>query len=220
MLMKPDVVAPGNKIVSLKAAGLYLATTYPALRVAGSGTNAFRQMSGTSMSAAMVSGGAALLLESSPTLTVRQVKVALQVTALPKASEGLVAAGTGSVNLYAARKFAAPPELLGLLPTSTISGELVSGGGLTYLATGAKLDMSNAGYAGLRVFGLIDIRKQPWWLSRTSTTGPSQIVWGDHSTWTYDQQIVWGDQLMNARRLPDRLGDQIYNPIWAADRLG
>ena len=29
MGMKPDVVAPGNKIVSLKAAGSYLAATYP-----------------------------------------------------------------------------------------------------------------------------------------------------------------------------------------------
>ncbi|HEX6215096.1 MAG TPA: S8 family peptidase, partial [Vicinamibacterales bacterium] len=117
MLVKPDVVAPGNKIVSLEAAGSYLAKTYPTLRVAGSGTNAFRLMSGTSMAAAMVSGGAALLLESSPSLTPRQLKVALQVTAAPKPKEGLIAAGTGSVNLYAARKFAAPQELLGLIPT-------------------------------------------------------------------------------------------------------
>ena len=40
------------------------------------------------MAAAMVSGGAALLLESSPTLTVRQLKVALQVTAEPMPEEG------------------------------------------------------------------------------------------------------------------------------------
>src|SRR5688500_11134772 len=191
LLLKPDVVAPGNKIVSLEAYGSYLATKYPSLRVAGWGTNAFRQMSGTSMAAAMVSGGAALLLESSPTLTPRQLKVALQVTAAPKPKEGLIAAGTGSVNLYAARKFAAPQELLGLIPTTTISGQLVSGGGLTYLATGAIVDMSNAGFAGLRAFGLIDVRKQPY-ASRTSTTGPSQIIWGEHSTWTFDQQIIWG----------------------------
>jgi serine protease AprX len=209
--VKPDVVAPGNKIVSLEAYGSYLAKTHPSLRVAGSGTNAFRQMSGTSMAAAMVSGGAALLLESSPSLTVRQLKVALQVTAAPKVSEGLVAAGTGSVNLYAARKFAAPQELLGLIPTTTISGQLVSGSGLTYLATGAKLDMSNAGYAGLRVFGLVDVRKQPY-ASRTSTTGPSQIIWGDMSTWTYDQQIIWGDYILNTAGYQIIWGDQIFNP--------
>jgi serine protease AprX len=205
LLLKPDVVAPGNKIVSLEAAGSYLATTYPSLRVAGSGTNAFRSMSGTSMAAAMVSGGAALLLEASPTLTPRQLKVALQVTASPKPSEGLVAAGTGSVNLYAARKFADPQELLGVLPTSTISGELVSGGGLTYLATGAKVDMSNAGYAGLRAFGLIDVRKNPYSL-------PAQIIWGDMTTWSYDQQIIWGDQIMNTGGYQIIWGDQIDNP--------
>jgi serine protease AprX len=210
--LKPDVVAPGNKIVSLEAAGSYLATTYPSLRVAGSGTNAFRMMSGTSMSAAMVSGGAALLLESSPTLTNRQLKVALQVTASPMLSEGLVTAGTGSVNLYAARKFAAPQELLGLLPTSTISGEFVSGSGLGYLATGAVVDMTNASDAGRRVFGMFDIRKQPWWLSRTILTGPSQLVWGDYNTWTYDQQLVWGDQLMYVGGSQLVWGDQVYNP--------
>ena len=212
MLLKPDVVAPGNKIVSLEAYGSYLAKTYPALRVAGSGTNAFRQMSGTSMAAAMVSGGAALLLESSPSLTARQLKVALQVTAAPKPAEGLVAAGTGSVNLYAARKFAAPQQLLGLIPTTTISGQLVSGGGLTYLDTGAIVDMSNAGFAGLRAFGLIDIRKQPYSLSRTSTTGPSQIIWGNTPTWTYDQQIIWGNQLMELGGHQIIWGNQVFNP--------
>jgi serine protease AprX len=212
MLLKPDVVAPGNKIVSLEAAGSYLAATYPALHVAGHGANAFRQMSGTSMAAAMVSGGAALLLESSPALTPRQLKVALQVTAAPMVSEGLVAAGTGSVNLHAARKFAAPQQLLGLLPTTTISGDLVSGGGLTYLDTGAKVDQSNAGFAGMRVFGLIDIRKQPWWMSRTSMTGPSQIIWGEMSTWTYDQQIIWGEQIMSPAGQQIIWGEQLYNP--------
>ena len=212
MLMKPDVVAPGNKIVSLEAAGSYLAAQYPSLHVAGSGTNAFRMMSGTSMAAAMVSGGVALLLESSPALTVRDLKVALQVSATPMPSEGLIAAGTGRVNLYAARKFALPEELLGLLPTSNISGELVSGSGLTYLATGAKLDQTNAGQAGLRVFGMIDIRKQPWWLSRSGTAGASQLVWGDYSTWTYDQQLVWGDQLMHVGGSQLVWGDQVFNP--------
>ena len=127
-------------------------------------------------------------------------------------SEGLVSSGTGSINLYAARKFAAPQELLGLIPTSTISGELVSGSGLTYLATGAKVDMTNAGFAGLRVFGMIDIRKQPSSLSRTATTEPTQLVWGDINTWTYDQQLVWGDQLMTVGTYQLVWGDQVYNP--------
>ena len=117
MLLKPDVVAPGNKIVSLEAAGSYLATTLSRrMHVAGSGTNAYSMMSGTSMAAAMVSGGAALLLQSTPCLTPRHVKVALQVTAEVMPEAGLVAAGTGSVNLYSARKVASGSDgLLGIL---------------------------------------------------------------------------------------------------------
>ena len=218
MLLKPDVVAPGNKIVSLEAYGSYLAKTYPALRVAGSGTNAFRQMSGTSMAAAMVSGGAALLLESSPGLTVRQLKVALQVTAAPKPSEGLIAAGTGSVNLYAARKFAAPQELLGLITTTNISGQLVSGGGLTYLATGAKVDMSNAGYAGLRAFGLIDIRKQPYWVSRTSTAGADRL--GRYEQLDLRSADRLGRSIDDDWRPADRLGRSHLQSLRAADCLG
>ena len=64
--LKPDLVAPGNKIVSLEAAGRFLADHYPGLHVAGSGTNAYSTMSGTSMAAAMVSGSAALLLQAAP----------------------------------------------------------------------------------------------------------------------------------------------------------
>ncbi|HUQ89674.1 MAG TPA: S8 family peptidase, partial [Vicinamibacterales bacterium] len=156
MTLKPDVVAPGNKIVSLEAAGSYLAKTYPSLHVAGSGTNAYATMSGTSMAAAMVSGGAALLLQSTPSLTPRHVKVALQVTAEFMPEAGLVAAGTGSVNLYAARKMASGDGLLGIL-SSLIGGRTVTGSGFAYLKPGARLDQSSSGLT--RVFGLIDQRK-------------------------------------------------------------
>jgi serine protease AprX len=208
MLLKPDVVAPGNKIVSLEAAGSYLSKTYPTLHVAGSGTNAYYMMSGTSMAAAMVSGGAALLLQATPSLTPRHVKVALQVSAEFMPEAGLVAAGAGSVNLYSARKVSSGNDgLLGVLSSLLIGGTPVTGSGFAFLRPGARLDQAGGG----RVFGLIDARKSGW-SSRLSNTTASQIVWGDMNMWTADQQIVWGDQLFNPAGQQIVWGDQIYNP--------
>ena len=88
-VLKPDLVAPGNKVVSLEAPLSYLSVTYPERQVPGG----YLQLSGTSMSAAMVSGAAALLLGSNPDLSPQQVKIALQATASPIAGAGLVEAG-------------------------------------------------------------------------------------------------------------------------------
>ncbi|MBE3132094.1 MAG: S8 family peptidase, partial [Acidobacteria bacterium] len=86
-LLKPDLVAPGNRVVSLEAPGSYLATTYPDRRVAGSGRYGYFELSGTSMATAVVSGTVALVLESNPRLDPLRVKVALQLgsTFLPDA---------------------------------------------------------------------------------------------------------------------------------------
>jgi serine protease AprX len=211
MMLKPDVVAPGNKIVSLEAAGSYLSTKYPANHVAGSGTNAYSRMSGTSMAAAMVSGGAALLLQATPGLTPRHVKVALQITAEGMPEAGMVSAGTGSVNLYSARKVASGNDgLFGILSTLLIGGQPVTGSGFAFLRPGARLDQSWRG-GPVRAFGLIDARKSGW-SSRTSSTTPSQIIWGDTNMWTADQQIIWGDQIFNPAGQQIIWGDQVYNP--------
>jgi serine protease AprX len=215
MQIKPDVAAPGNKIVSLAAYRSHLAAAYPSQHVAGSGNNGYAVMSGTSMAAAMVSGGAALLLESAPTMTARHVKVALQMTASPMHREGLVAAGTGSVNLHAARRLGNNAlGLLGALPLTTIGGRTISGSGLAFLGPGARLDQASGG-AGLRVLGLIDARRSLLKLafpSRLLPTAPSQVIWGDTSRWTADQQVIWGDQLFNPGGQQVIWGDQIFNP--------
>jgi serine protease AprX len=211
MMLKPDVVAPGNKIVSLEAAGSYLATRYPANHVAGSGTNAYSRMSGTSMAAAMVSGGVALLLQSTPGLTPRHVKVALQITAEGMPEAGMVSAGTGSVNLYSARKVASGNDgLFGILSTLLIGGRPVTGSGFAFLKPGARLDQSWRG-GPVRAFGVIDARKSGW-SSRTSWSAPSQIIWGDTNMWTADQQIIWGDQIFNPGGQQIIWGDQVFNP--------
>src|SRR5262249_27823309 len=95
LLLKPDLVAPGTRVVSAEASGSYLSTTYPDRHVGGSGLGAYTLMSGTSMAAAVVSGTAALLLQERPKLTPRELKLALKLTSTFMPAEGLIRAGVG-----------------------------------------------------------------------------------------------------------------------------
>jgi len=70
-LVKPDLVAPGNKILAAEAKNCALVTQIPQLD-AGVSTDTSRKMmrlNGTSMAAPVVSGAAALLLQINPKLT-------------------------------------------------------------------------------------------------------------------------------------------------------
>ena len=101
-LLKPELVAPGNRIVATAAPGAYLTKTYPERLVLGAGQGRFIEMSGTSMSTAVVSGSVALLLASKPQLTPAEAKLALQVTSSRLAGAGLIEAGAGQLNVVAA----------------------------------------------------------------------------------------------------------------------
>src|SRR5438552_2201100 len=80
---KPDLVAPGRRIVSLRVPGSALDTLFPErVVVAQNGATYFR-LTGTSMATAVVSGAAALLLAGRPNLTPDQVKALLVGTTQP-----------------------------------------------------------------------------------------------------------------------------------------
>src|SRR5271157_161820 len=87
--VKPDLVAPGNRVVSLQEPGT-LEQSYPGNRVLpgyyDKGVNIkpadkYFVLSGTSMATGVVSGAAALMLQQDPTLTPDQVKARLMKTA-------------------------------------------------------------------------------------------------------------------------------------------
>ena len=192
--LKPDVAAPGNKIVSLEAPGSYLSRTYPAGHVAGGGNNGYTLMSGTSMAAGMVSGGAALLLEGS-SLTARQVKLALQLSARFMQDEGVLRAGLGRVNLYSARRVnGALTSLTGTIPPVTIAGVTVRPSGLT-MTNGRPLLDNLTAPVGSSVVGTVGMLAT--WLDlvltpvRVSALQGTQFIWGDQIP---AQQFIWGDQ--------------------------
>jgi serine protease AprX len=93
----PDVVAPGVGIVSARVPGGYLDELFPNARV---GEGGFRG-SGTSQSAAVVSGAAALLVQARPELEPDQVKALLRDTARPLGGDVRVE-GRGLIDVVAA----------------------------------------------------------------------------------------------------------------------
>ena len=103
-LAKPDVVAPGRRIVSLRSPGSTLDQEFPDRVVAGLDPLApvYFRMSGTSMAAPVVTGVVALMLERSPSLTPAQVKARLKGTASVLAYGSLNTTGSGLVDAVAA----------------------------------------------------------------------------------------------------------------------
>ena len=80
-VIKPDIVAPGNDIVSLSAPGTTLETLFPTELVTGNdGNNDYFTLSGTSMATPAVAGSVALLLQQNSALTPDQVKARLMKT--------------------------------------------------------------------------------------------------------------------------------------------
>jgi serine protease AprX len=133
--VKPDLAAPGVRIVSLEAKNSVLPATYPTLHVAGTGSNEYMLLSGTSMAAPMVSGAVALLLQGNPGLSPTQVKLALQNGATYMADGGLMGAGTGNANFWASRKIASSGLLANLVNT-VVAGLGVTSSGASFFDAG------------------------------------------------------------------------------------
>jgi serine protease AprX len=89
-VVKPDVVAPGNHILALLASKSLVASdsstnkilySYYQDTTSTSYSGDYYKLSGTSMAAPMVSGGAALMLQKEPALTPDSIKARLMKTA-------------------------------------------------------------------------------------------------------------------------------------------
>jgi subtilisin family serine protease len=119
-IIKPDLVAPGNKIIAAEAVGNGLIKRYPELETYKYSTTNMKLMylSGTSMSTPVVAGAAALLLEANSSLTPNMVKMLLMYTAQPLAGFSTLDQGTGQINVAGAVTLAriVRTDLLGLLP--------------------------------------------------------------------------------------------------------
>ena len=176
---KPDVLAPGHRILAASDASQKLYQHYPTLR--GPNYNRGKQylyLSGTSMAAAVTSGTVALLIESS--------KQKFGVKPSPNAVKAMLMQTAFAM----ADANGAPYDTL------TQGAGALNGGGL--LALGSAIDPRRpvgASWlvAGVNEFTTVDGQVIPW---------ARNIVWGDNVVWgdalythyaMWNDNIVWGD---------------------------
>jgi serine protease AprX len=206
--VKPDVVAPGNKVISLETAGSYLQRHYSQFHMAGTRTNGYMHLSGTSMSAAVVTAGVALLMQAHPNISAAQLKIALQTGSTYMKDGGLMAGGAGSVNFWNSRKIAA--NGLTNVVSSVVGGLVTPSSGMVFWDSGSMMKRLYAG-TGLRVLSLLEAPLA--WLTGgylrwgdlnmlgltnpLAQVRPNELMWGDVSKWTADQELMWGDQVFN-----------------------
>ena len=210
--VKPDLAAPGNKIVSVEAAYSQLPTRYPYLHRAGTASNGYMQLSGTSMAAPMVSGAVALLLQGVPGLSAQQVKLALQSGATFIPDGGLMGGGAGSINVWASRKVTTNglSSLLTSLTGSLLGGVLTVPSGASFWDTGSLAANLYEG-SGIRLLSALDLSKiwsNPAGLrfgelnlaglfNPLQFKSPNSMMYGGLTRGMADDgdEIIWGSQI-------------------------
>jgi serine protease AprX len=159
----PDLIAPGDHVVSLRDPGSYLDTTYPDARI---GTRLFRG-SGTSQAAAVVSGAAALLISQRPNLTPDQVKALLTGTASKVHGIGEPAQGKGLINLAAATTAPTPQNATQHWRLSVGTGSLEAARGSVHVSVN-----------GRRISGEVDVH------GRAFNSGAVASGIANHTNWS------------------------------------
>jgi serine protease AprX len=205
-VVKPDVVAPGVRVVSLEAQSSFLGTNYRQYHIAGSSKNAYMRLNGSSMSTAVVSGGVALLLDVEPSMSPAQVKMAVQMGArfLPQA--GLIAGGTGSVNFNQSVRIMNKGLLDSLL--SSVTSLLGLSSGAYFRDDGTLIDRvyDRTGINLLRILDLGALFRGADQAERgvlhllgnsnpIGSAGANYIVWGNVAEWSSSYYIVWGNTI-------------------------
>jgi len=221
-LAKPDVVAPGDKLVSDCAAKSTLSLKFQGLKVSGrTKAGCYMRLSGTSMAAAVTTGTVAIALEAArnanpegPAVSPNALKAMLQYTAIPVAQkngtlyDGLTQ-GAGGVNAAGALTVAslvdtstplnAPWVPYAPEPVSIIGGQPYTWAqnivwGTTAVFNTTVLYLNSLAWADNIVWGTaFDAGDNIVW----GTAQFANIVWGTAAE-TWGDNIVWGTGLLSA----------------------
>jgi serine protease AprX len=201
-VVKPDIVAPGNAIISAMAPGSTLSGLAPGNVISttdylyssiGAPTKQYLRLSGTSMAAPMVAGAAALMIHKEPYLTPDTVKARLMRTAsktMPRTSSWLdllsmiayglqydiFTVGAGYLDIVAALNSTvkAPAGSYALSPVATRDPLT----GQVTINTTAGLTGYSVVWGSYEDVGALAVWGSNVLLSGTSTVWGSSVVWG------------------------------------------
>ena len=199
-VVKPDLVAPGNSIVSVIDHGSTLEAKYPLNKRAGSSyfQRPYFVLSGTSMATPVVAGAVALLLQQNPNMKPDQVKARLMKTAYKTFP-------TSSISVDAST---------GATFTSYYDVFTVGAGYLDLAAALASTDMAPAATASALspsaiynpATGTVSIVNGSSVVWGTSVVWGSSVVWGNSVVWgsnvsgssvVWGTSVVWGSSVMS-----------------------
>jgi serine protease AprX len=216
---KPDLVAPGTGTVSLAVPGSFFYINKASALLSGLlplGSKPYLSLSGTSMSAPVVAGTVALMLQANPNLTPNLIKAILQYTAQRYYGYSALRQGAGFLNSLGAvrlAKFYANPQSGAVVPTQAIwSRQIIWGNHL--LKHGLIKPNANA-WANNIV----------WGAAKTMGESGDNIVWGsmggdgDNIVWgnTYGDNIVWGTVGSGDNIVWGSARDGGDNIVWGSD---
>ena len=214
-IAKPDIMAPGNHVISLQANGT-LAKAYPDNRPLLSYYNrmakadqispAYYTLSGTSMATPVVSAAAALLIQQNPKMTPDQVKARLMTTAfknLPSYTtvtdsgttftmqSDIFTVGAGYLDMQAALSDTSLANLSAKSPATTYD-EVT--GNVYFIADSSAIWGSSAMWGSFRVWG------KDAFTADQSGLGGSSALWGSSAMWgsfrTKGFSALWGSSAM------------------------
>jgi serine protease AprX len=195
---KPDVLAPGDRLLSTDAQNSFLDELLPGNKVKVSGRQTLLELSGTSMAAGVASGVVALMVQQhedsfryrrTRPLSANLVKAMLQFSAVPIAGADRLTQGTGEINAAGALALAGAVDpsvrptqwwlRSGVNPYSDIGGKTYSWA--QNVIWGDKVLGGNVVYVSSSAFNDNIV----W------GTGDDNIVWGTAAPVLADA-IVWG----------------------------
>jgi serine protease AprX len=190
-VVKPDIMAPGNDIVSLSAPGATLEAEFPAELVTGNdGNNDYFTLSGTSMATPVVSGAVALLLQQNNALTPDQVKARLMKSTykvFPTSSVAWVP--------HLDQNFTEFYDLFSVGSGLLDMQNAVSNTDLAPATVGAALSPSVVYNASTGVVSLVEGNSS---VASNSVIWGSSVIWGTSVIWGAEvsgTSVIWGTSL-------------------------